>query len=913
LDPNIRTHFNTLQFNCQPDYYENGTMYINNASVALNAEAKLSLQEALLYSANVPIVDAVRNYLARHPEDGYANIQRVLNDLGLEIFDLKGDQYLPADEASYLFEIGLRPVGAVEGADQSGFTAMARAYARIANAATAFADKPEYVEASKVIIAAMTDDEERSAPLGQRVWGSGIINLLDSHCGEDGESTCFAKTGTAQVSRAGAKYALGVVVKMKPNGEKFVVFSVGYAPANNEIGYHDLVTEYNAWGSTSALPMSVALAQNLGEEETISSSTALNTLNRLVEEGKSDIPYRPATIPASFLNHSLREMIKSDPFANAHSKEEYVVDLVGEPINGLQTVVATVYNNKQTSLVTFAVPVELVKPISPETNIFNSDEFNKTLYDYVFQTKEIQNNPALSQSVAKLQSSGVRFVVVANQIDYSVASSEAVVQNTQAIDQEAIDTYINELSKPVGQRQFMVHESNNSPLLVLVQNQMAARKELFAGREEFGVAMEAIGLNPDKTIFVNAELAGSLVEPNQAKRLLGYLLEQQGLQLAQNASQLTALPLNRDVATQNLLEVMIAASNIERGLPVNEARERLAAKFLNLVNNSKLHSAMPDVVAAYQSFRTLSLEEGQFDLAESQKFLQALSRFQTTSEKEFLLKLELVPTHSQERWTGLNLPPSYTPLPMAEIPKVDISLQSQSAPVVIDAQEIIKRILNTPEITNVSSTGLDRLQALSRSLVSEAVNYQVPSGSSTHQCYLAAAKLAKIVNAQYPDLLKWDIGSNLLPELDKFVDPKIGPQTLGNAAGLMHGIPFNLGAEGRVGGYFKEWLDEPKVERFQTGDLVVIKAPNFDSPGHVATVVGQGLTVLGEPYMLIFDANLMGDGQTRLIAVTNEDLFSSLTGYSQEELTRMAELKLPLPYIGLIRDVDLISTEVASR
>jgi hypothetical protein len=185
--------------------------------------------------------------------------------------------------------------------------------------------------------------------------------------------------------------------------------------------------------------------------------------------------------------------------------------------------------------------------------------------------------------------------------------------------------------------------------------------------------------------------------------------------------------------------------------------------------------------------------------------------------------------------------------------------------------------------------------------------------SSTHQCYLAAAKLASMVNAQHPDLLRWDIGSSSLPELDEFVDPKIGPQTLGNAAGLMHGIPFNLGAEGRVGGYFKEWLEEPKVERFQTGDLVVIKAPNFDSPGHVATVVGQGLTLLGEPYMLIFDANLMGDGQTRIVAVSNENLYSMLTGYTGEELTRMIELNLPLPYIGLIRDADLISTEVASR
>ncbi|OGK68034.1 hypothetical protein A2262_00225 [Candidatus Roizmanbacteria bacterium RIFOXYA2_FULL_41_8] len=129
-------------------------------------------------------------------------------------------------------------------------------------------------------------------------------------------------------------------------------------------------------------------------------------------------------------------------------------------------------------------------------------------------------------------------------------------------------------------------------------------------------------------------------------------------------------------------------------------------------------------------------------------------------------------------------------------------------------------------------------------------------------------------------------------------------QTIGNAAGFMGGIKFALGEQGTVSDFFKTWLDKPEVNDFKPGDLFVSKSPQFDSTGHIGIVLHRGVTAGGQEYMLIFDSNVTGKGETRIIAVTNDNLVSLLSGLSDEQYNNYLQKNITLPYIGLIRQTN---------
>ena len=882
-----------------------------------NTTPSQTLAQAIVNSQNRPIVAAMREYLERHPEDGYANIQRVLAELGLKIY-FEGDLSQLDNNVPHLFEIGLVPLGSVEGADKSGAEAFARAYSMIANPKAFFAGKPDYIKQADLIFGTLADDKNRDNPVSASIWG-GIRPLMSGQCGIDDQAVCASKTGTADLGALGVKNTIDVYMMHLPDGKVRVLLTVnsGY-DGKAQVG----LEQWGMQGSLTALPANVRIGHGLGQIETTSPVSALNSLDLIFNGQSSGISYSMAKIPATFIRRTLKEVTGLDPQEILGMEKYYYVDLIGESQDGVQNV-SIAFNTKEgMRIATLAVPQELVETVTPRTAEF----YSQKTWDQLFV--DLLPNLTDSQPILeRLKAHGFRFVLVGDQ--------------------------------------------NNSPFLQTIYHHMKQNGHLFAGSEEFGLAMKQLGFDPSHTVFVNEELAGLYFTEDNAPNLLYYLQHQQGYSAIERIVSSANLDLNMDQlmfvnnqssSQRRLLDIFLDTMFFQGNLPIPKERMALVKRFMAIIDSPEALTAAPDLVRAYQAFKVLygqatNIVPGSTSLPDktmSQEFLQSLLQIDKTTWPELMQKLELV----QSQIPNQAPPVAFSTLPIAINPDL---VESTAAVVTetslseIDTNQIIKQVMSqsSPESLTAETTE----QVLSKRLVviADALDYayqqsiQIKGLSESAKEELIRDIFAKKLHdgglgiegirttswldslfssqghfdcvdsvMSFPSLVG-SIGSDFSYDYKGLGATGISEfgansQTIGNAAGFMGGIKFALGEQGTIGDFFKQWLKQPTVEDFKPGDLFISKAPQFDSTGHIGIVLHRGVTESGQEYMLIFDSNVTGKGETRIVAVTNDNLTRLLSGLSDEQYNNYLEKNIPLPYIGLIRQANQsVAAETTNR
>ncbi|OGK64953.1 hypothetical protein A2209_04655 [Candidatus Roizmanbacteria bacterium RIFOXYA1_FULL_41_12] len=871
-----------------------------------NTTPTQTLAQAIVNSQNRPIVAAMREYLERHPEDGYANVQRVLAELGLKIY-FEGDLKQLDNQVPHLFEIGLVPLGSVEGADKSGAEAFARAYSMIANPEAFFAAKPDYIKQADLIFGTLADDDNRDNPVSASIWG-GIRPLMSGQCGIDEQAVCASKTGTADLGALGVKNTVDVYMMHLPNGQVRVLLTVnsGY-DGQKQIG----LEQWGMQGSLTALPANVRIGHGLGQIETTSPAVALNSLD-LIFNGQSPITnYSMAKIPATFIRRTLKEVTGFDPQEILGLEKYYYVDLIGESENGVQNVSIAFNTDEGMRIATLAVPQELVETITPgSTEFYSQKTWDQLFVDLL--PNLVESQPTLE----RLKAHGFRFVLVG--------------------------------------------EQNNSPFLQTIYHHMKQNGHLFAGSEEFGLAMKQLGFDPSHTVFVNEELAGLYFTEDNVPNLLYYLQHQQGYSAIERIVSSANLDLNMDQlmfvnnqssSQRRLLDIFLDTMFFQGNLPLPKERTALVHRFLAIIDSPNALTAAPDLVRAYQAFKVLygqstNIVPGSTSLPDptmSQEFLQSLLRIEKTTWPELMQKLELVQSQ---------IPSQVPPMAFSAVPVViEPDMVEVTAAVTetsfdgINIDQVIKQIITQPSSESLVEENTE--QVLSRRLVviADALDYayqqsiQIKGLSESAKEELLRDIFAKKLHEgglglegikmtswldslfssqghfdcvdsvmSFPSLVgslgldfQYDHSGLASTGISEF---GANSQTIGNAAGFMGGIKFALGEQGTVSDFFKTWLDKPEVNDFKPGDLFVSKSPQFDSTGHIGIVLHRGVTAGGQEYMLIFDSNVTGKGETRIIAVTNDNLVSLLSGLSDEQYNNYLQKNITLPYIGLIRQTN---------
>jgi|GEM_PF-1426666 len=898
----------------------------------LNTTDRLTLGDDIVLSANRPLVNAMRDYLERHPEDGYQKVQAVLAQVGLKIY-FDGDTSGLENKVPHLFELGLVPIGDVSGADKSGAVAFARAYAMLANPEQAFPGKPEQIEAAHQVFDYLSNDENRVTPLAKSVWG-GIIPLLSGACGIEDKAICASKTGTADLGYMGIKNITTVTMEKLPNGSMRTLFTIGSGyDGEEQIG----LERFGMTGSMEALPTNRVLGEALAQTEKISPVVALNSLDLMFRGQDPEISYKIGKLPAAFVQGGLQDLVGKDYAQMQKEGGFYYVDVIGEPINGVQSIALSVQGEQGREFVTLQVPEGIVQNLDPKAAELSSSSLWKKAFSGSLEGYLKEQRLVPKQTTERLA-----------QLD--LMESEVVRLQNHGFNLVAIGP------------------NQNSPLLAGIYASMNKNGFLFAGPEEYASVMKQMGLDPSHTLFVNESMTELYLNSDHGNSILYYLMHQQGYavfnQIYESAGisdNLEGLMYNGNQVSsaRRLLDLYLDTLFYQSNLPIPEERAMLVHKFLALSENKEINLLAPDVIRGYAAFKTLfqqslTLSPGQSPVisqVQAAELLKGLENFDQTTRPEVLQKLEIV---SKNVVKDIFVKPQTLPSQLLEVAATTIPLTESVDSAEINIEQVIGAL--SQERAATKGTVVNSLSTLNQDfpLVAAAFNQTmnevdeltlkgkdmafrqefakvrlnellsnyglevqanidttwIESTVTAKQCVSAAQALTGFIKQLLPESeIDYNrLGSSGIAEFGE------NSLTKGNAAGFMGGIKFALKEQGIVDGFYKEWLEKPAVDNFQTGDLFVIKAPNFDSTGHMGVMIHKGVTPSGQAFALFFESNWDGNGSNRLISATDQNLYSILTGYTQDKIDYYQQNNIPLPYIGLIRDVDaVLPQEVASR
>jgi hypothetical protein len=78
-----------------------------------------------------------------------------------------------------------------------------------------------------------------------------------------------------------------------------------------------------------------------------------------------------------------------------------------------------------------------------------------------------------------------------------------------------------------------------------------------------------------------------------------------------------------------------------------------------------------------------------------------------------------------------------------------------------------------------------------------------------------------------------------------------------------------------------------RAEDIQKWDTLAVAKNYVQTEGHVAVVIDKWLDVSGMAHLLIFDVNYAGDGQARIVEITDDNINSALGGLPRGERAKI--------------------------
>lgn len=257
---------------------------VQNASDALNSsspENKISLAQALAYSANVPFQKLLKEYLVTH-EDGWQRFQDFMNRFGMDLKDVHGERL---DSPTDYPAIG-------SDAYVANLPALARAYGILANPERYFAGDQKLIGICQKISQVLADDKlkRQKTPTGGTVWSETSLKLFSVKL-ENGFG--FFKTGTVSANDKNSDLlAAGI---MKTNDGRLIAIATRISGQEN-----GQVTNLAGFGSSTPLPITREMLEflaknNVSAKESISPGAVTEDLFRLWQ-GKAKNDYRVMTV-----------------------------------------------------------------------------------------------------------------------------------------------------------------------------------------------------------------------------------------------------------------------------------------------------------------------------------------------------------------------------------------------------------------------------------------------------------------------------------------------------------------------------------------------------------------------------------------------------------------------------------------
>ena len=317
----------------------------------------------------------------------------------------------------------------------------------------------------------------------------------------------------------------------------------------------------------------------------------------------------------------------------------------------------------------------------------------------------------------------------------------------------------------------------------------------------------------------------------------------------------------------------------------------------------KAEKLAPDVITAYNLYNQMSdgiARRVSPDQVTSKNFIEALNRFDKTTEERILLSLGIAPNQpapSVQASTMANA------TPLSAGPSLDALKASGSA--VLTATELVSNFLKHPDqfvdvpqqdkvlamtlaknaqmIVNIYDMGIasnykgedlknyiiQNLQEKGIVVDGDLIN-QISFTINDKQCVNGFMFINKILVSQgVPGFIDMDnIGlfgdtakSGIMPLLDhsKYID--------GHWIAFSDGHQISQYVDPKFDGLTFRFVE--KINQLEPGDTLVISTPwEKDEPGHIAQVLWSGTDAQG-PYVAVFDTNAFESGKTEIRIVRN--------------------------------------------
>ena len=852
------------QFNAVSTNYQG--QFIANAAHLVDNQGTLDLRHALSASANVPMVDMWTKLSAQDPNLWQEFQQLSKDQFGIHFYELKGGKYTEVTTDPFIGNAAL-PVGNifVGGAkpEASGMIQMAEFYQKLGEMSV------EGDPAASYVTDALGNDKYKA---DVDIWGLEMRKYFDGVIAKTGSQQGFDPvTGEPMAIRN-----IVAMVKIGPEGEvtTTLVLTGGIKSDGN-------ATELG-WGS-NFLPVARNILDGTGPQ--VSPQVTQLALNELFINPESGLNYHLGAVSVEYFYPLLKDLSSEDKYAylreaiRTGNTKYLFVDLVGTPHDNIQTVaIHLIDKTGENKLITLNVSSNLIEPVGSTINHFAETTDQTAIYELLAKATEA-NPEKFGGLLPQLQSQGINFIPI--------------------------------------------HDYESSPALFTLHEQMVKNHMLFAGAEDAGLVMKQLGLDPQKTIFVNSEtfdLYSSLENQSMIAEQVFAQREYLALAAIYESSGTgntldTLLYTNKTNSNEiyQLLKVFIETKTSQTFVPVVSERSFLVNQFQYLIDNPEAAQKMaPDVIAAYNLYNTLSSQIARGEAPDpilSKQFIEAIKRFPETTNARTLLSLGI----------GINPPPppiSSTPLPQTvadsiSVSDVGINSLKTTDREIVAAPEIVNNFLAHPEKFTVPEADITKAKAVAE--ISTAI-VDIVNSSETQAIADKELRVNHIVEAlasqgyevkrSLVSMLVYDrqcVNGNLVLNnilvsegLPGFVNMEGygGDNAKSFAAPLIDAITdyrqshpgaSYVGISTTYDHLFMQEVDE--IPGIKVGDTVIISAPwlGDNDVGHIAQVLFTGTHEDGSPYMLVYDTNADVQGTTAIREINDLSEFISEKAFSSQQ------------------------------
>ncbi len=879
-----------------------GGIAVSNSTTITDMAGPHTVNYALAASANVPMAELWNRLIGQDPK-AWADFQNFAHQFGIYFYEVKGGNYVPMDhiptvDAGY----GNIYVGGAKPTD-SGLVQMAHFYYDLGVLALKGQGDPKQVAAAKYIFDALHNTAYKQGPTGIDIWSLNNIKDITMDNG-------FTKTGTQSMMGPNGQWIAGRVAtfgaKLDPETGKVIAFLV-YAGGRDVNGNPVELT----WGSEEALPIQAEMIRAMGSSS--SSDLVMQALNTVYMGGGGS--YGLGAVSVNELFPYVKDFAPgryaelSDSIMRGHTSSLFV-DLVG-PVhsNGatdVQTVALHVTNAAgQNNLISFDVPAGFITHINAgDVAQFYDNSAQKVIYSMLAEASK--SDPAkYAGLLANLQSQGVNIVPIS--------------------------------------------ASETSPLLFTLHEQMKKNNFLLMGPEDAAKIMKEMGFDPQKTVFVNADLL-KLYTGNPYDPTYGHLTADSHTVLDQLAAERNFMSLEKmfDVGiaqmpaadqaqfgsgldqflysngvsnqTYDLLRIFVDAHSSQSMVQGSSERLFLIQQFDNLMNNpEKAKLFAPNIWAAYSDFTYLQdkINHGiPLDSASAARAADMISQLQKVQSNTDYRVLALLGLNEHQTAAANN----FTPVDVLSATPASSEAVFSSDRVISFLQDIVKHP-NLYNATKANATlikaAIDVVQASKSSanaadftaqlkamgINTDNLSSAIAEFNNTKQCVNGFVLINKILfnaNVGVPDMQGLGKGQAI-----DFIAP------LANAS-RHHGIGDPLVVNGltqqaSVGhNLLYEYVNQ--IQQVQSGDTMVLRfrwldTPSHNDPGHILYVLYSGYDQNHNPELIIFDTNANGDGVSQIRTITSMDQLVPMVAKEAAPKFAYANGNLPQPEFAIIRPV----------